>query len=398
MVSAGTRHHAAEAGHRSLSSSATHEVTASTAAHQGSRPFFEDTGPPPGPRLVACTLLKDEMPMLVEWIEFHRMLGFSQLVIYDDGSTDGTHLVERFYQQQGRDYVTYVPNTYNGTRIERRIEAAGQCFKHFQHLADWIIHLDIDEFIWSPQHDPLQGYFEQEVSAETHILYTGATRFGWGSQRRRYSYAFEEVPESQGLGQTIKLVNPAGLQLVTQSHFMRAADRRFGEPEDLVENSLEYCRSQRTTATRLSPCTNDGEMRHGKTWVRASTGQGLWTHGGSVQVDRGSGLEWFQIGDGMHMNTSECPSPICERADPWRLHIYHYRSPSMEDELKKSADWALQTDEGFFSWLTDEQYTETTQYLNTIRDVAMMQFGARLEQRVAALLYPPSHQDKLQSQ
>lgn len=45
----------------------------------------------------------------------------------------------------------------------------------------------------SPQHDPLQGYFEQEVPAETHILYTGATRFGWGRQRRRYSYAFEEV-------------------------------------------------------------------------------------------------------------------------------------------------------------------------------------------------------------
>ena len=89
--------------------------------------------------------------------------------------------------------------------------------------------------------------------------------------------------------------------------------------------AVSIFRSQRTTETRLSPCTNDGEMRHGKTWIRASTGQGLWTHGGSVRVDRGAGPEWFQIGDGMHMNTSDCPSPVCERADPWRLHIYHYR-------------------------------------------------------------------------
>ena len=90
-------------------------------------------------------------------------------------------------------------------------------------------------------------------------------------------------------------------------------------------------RLRRTTPTKLSPCTNDGEMRHGKTWIRASTGQGLWTHGGSVKVDRGSGLDWFQIGDGMQMNTSECPSPVCERADPWRLHIYHYRCARYAD-------------------------------------------------------------------
>lgn len=66
----------------------------------------------------------------------------------------------------------------------------------------------------------------------------------------------------------------------------------------------------------------------------------------------------------------------------------------MEDELKKSADWALATDKDFFSWLTDEQYTETTKYLNTIRDVAMMQFGERLKQRVAELLSLASSVDE----
>lgn len=66
----------------------------------------------------------------------------------------------------------------------------------------------------------------------------------------------------------------------------------------------------------------------------------------------------------------------------------------MEDELKKSADWALATDEGFLSWLTDEQYTVTTQYLNTIRDIAMLQFGERLRRRVAALLSPAAYEDE----
>lgn len=51
-----------------------------------------------------------------------------------------------------------------------------------------------------------------------------------------------QVPDEDGTGSEIELINPAGLQLVTQTHFRRAADRRFGEPEDLVAESLEYCR------------------------------------------------------------------------------------------------------------------------------------------------------------
>ncbi len=58
----------------------------------------------------------------------------------------------------------------------------------------------------------------------------------------------------------------------------------------------------------------------------------------------------------------------------------------MEDEMKKSTDWALEADGGFLSWLTDEQYTETTAFLNSVRDVAMSRFGKRLRERMAPLL------------
>ena len=121
-------------------------------------------------------------------------------------------------------------------------------------------------------------------------------------------------------------LHPAISCFVTLPPFVPACFTR----ENVISHLHGLChRLRRTTSTKLSPCTNDGEMRHGKTWIRASTGQGLWTHGGSVRVDRGSGLDWFQIGDGMQMNTSECPSPVCERADPWRLHIYHYRCAAL---------------------------------------------------------------------
>ncbi len=49
-------------------------------------------------RLVACAQLKNEVPYVVEWIEFHRLVGFSHLIIYDDFSTDNMSLLDKLYR------------------------------------------------------------------------------------------------------------------------------------------------------------------------------------------------------------------------------------------------------------------------------------------------------------
>jgi Glycosyl transferase family 2 len=50
-------------------------------------------------RVTACTIVRNELPYLIEWIEFHRLVGFHRLVVYDDNSTDGTHLLGQLYEQ-----------------------------------------------------------------------------------------------------------------------------------------------------------------------------------------------------------------------------------------------------------------------------------------------------------
>ena len=71
--------------------------------------------------------------------------------------------------------------------------ACGACFGAVKAQADWIIHIDIDEFVWSPKYPHLPDYFLHEVPEITHILYVGASRFGWEGQRRRYTWALEPV-------------------------------------------------------------------------------------------------------------------------------------------------------------------------------------------------------------
>ena len=45
-----------------------------------------------------CSLMKNEVPYLVEWVEFHRLMGFSYIAMYDDGSTDNAMLAETLYR------------------------------------------------------------------------------------------------------------------------------------------------------------------------------------------------------------------------------------------------------------------------------------------------------------
>lgn len=43
--------------------------------------------------LAICALIRDEAPYMAEWLEFHRLVGVSRFVLYDDHSTDGTRNV-----------------------------------------------------------------------------------------------------------------------------------------------------------------------------------------------------------------------------------------------------------------------------------------------------------------
>lgn len=184
------RAHSTAAAARSLAGSMAGEATRSgDAAHQ-------DSLSPAGvaaPRLLACSLMKNEVPYALEWIEFHRLMGFDRIVIYDDFSTDNASMLSSLYEQHGRHYLTIEPGLEDEDPRIRRIRSAADCFTKYKDQSDWLIHLDIDEFVWSPAHPDLPTYFMQEVPDKAHIIYAGATRFGFNGQKSRHSFALHEA-------------------------------------------------------------------------------------------------------------------------------------------------------------------------------------------------------------
>ncbi|KAK9820723.1 hypothetical protein WJX74_003809 [Apatococcus lobatus] len=357
-----------------------------------------DSNPPQADehRIVACVQLRNELPYLIEWIEFHRVMGFTHMVIYDDFSSDNVTMLETLYKEHQRSYLTVVPPFAAGQdKFTHRAKTAEHCFLNFHHLADWMINMDVDEFVWSPSYPSLQQYFRSEVPSANHILHVGATRFGWSGQRDRFTYSLQLVANDSS--RSVKLVNPNGVQLLVSSHTHRAADQRFNEPEEILKQSNKLCQQYAQELGEWSPCTNDYNGNFGKTFVRTHNAMSVWTHGGNVRLPYSNGnLPYTDIGlnNGGDIESEVCPSPICARADPFKLHIYHFRAPSMADSTKKNAEMG-DVDEAALHKATAEQlaksdalYEEETWFFNQIRDISLVRFADLLRERIAPLLSP----------
>lgn len=111
-------------------------------------PFAQAVDAPPakgtsGKVIVAC--MKNEGPFLLEWIAYHRAIGFHNLVIFTNDCEDGTDgLLDRLMEMG---IVSHVRNDdWKGNSPQNH--ALNLAMKHpVVRNAEWIVHIDVDEFI-----------------------------------------------------------------------------------------------------------------------------------------------------------------------------------------------------------------------------------------------------------
>ncbi|MCL7487239.1 MAG: glycosyltransferase family 2 protein [Desulfobulbaceae bacterium] len=94
--------------------------------------------------LVMSLLVKDEVDVIRENIEYHRKIGVDHFLVIDNASTDGTTDILDEYRQKGYLDYTVEPGPYS--QSEWVTGLARRAFCDFN--ADWIINNDGDEFWW----------------------------------------------------------------------------------------------------------------------------------------------------------------------------------------------------------------------------------------------------------
>src|ERR1700682_4458448 len=102
--------------------------------------------------LAVCAMFKDEAPYLVEWIEFHRLIGVEHFFLYDNRSADSSRAVLEPWVRAGVVSVaeSSIPLADGGQSL---VYADG--LERARGHARWLAFLDIDEFLFSPERKSL---------------------------------------------------------------------------------------------------------------------------------------------------------------------------------------------------------------------------------------------------
>lgn len=105
------------------------------------RPF--DAAPRTGTMIVAC--MKNEAPYILEWVAHHRAIGVDRFLIFTNDCSDGTDLILDRLAELG--VVIHLSNNeWQGKSPQQAALNRAVKLPEFR-AADWIIHIDVDEYI-----------------------------------------------------------------------------------------------------------------------------------------------------------------------------------------------------------------------------------------------------------
>jgi hypothetical protein len=103
---------------------------------------------PSKPTTAICAIAKNEGRYLPEWIAYHKLIGFDEILVYNHESDDDSGAVLDSFAEHGVTQVAWsVP-----PRTKPQWLAYADGLERLRDSAAWIAFIDIDEFVVLPQH------------------------------------------------------------------------------------------------------------------------------------------------------------------------------------------------------------------------------------------------------
>ena len=111
-------------------------------------------------KCVLCATVRNEGPWLLEWIAYHRVIGFDSLVIVSNDNCDGSDLLLNRLDECG--IIKYIPNDNPGVpsySIQgKAYRLARETDLFYDH--EWACVLDADEFLVLNKHETVKDFLE----------------------------------------------------------------------------------------------------------------------------------------------------------------------------------------------------------------------------------------------
>ena len=97
-------------------------------------------------KATVCLIVKNEEDCIVEWLLHYHHIGFDQVIVYDNGSSDRTAaLVNDCAAKIDCRCINWTPKS----SLDPQVDAYNDCVQRFGSSTDWLAFYDIDEFLIS---------------------------------------------------------------------------------------------------------------------------------------------------------------------------------------------------------------------------------------------------------
>ena len=132
-------------------------------------------------QLMAAVIIKNEAPYMIEWLEFHRLVGVQKVIIYNNDSSDNIQQILKPYLDNK--FVELIPWPNFLSHYNHQHMAYAHAFRHTSRLTKWLAILDADEFLFAPTGQPLP----EILSSYAHIpiIAAGMRVFGFGGHDKK---------------------------------------------------------------------------------------------------------------------------------------------------------------------------------------------------------------------
>ena len=149
-------------------------------------------------KVLLCAIAKQENLYIKEWVKYHLELGFDHITIYDNNETDGEKI---------SDVIGGYPNVniidFRGRHqksCETQVAAYNACYKGAS-TYDWVMFMDIDEFLWLKDYTNIKSFLEQSWVKKANVI-----RFHWKCYSDNGKLKYEDLPVMERFTEVCKNV------------------------------------------------------------------------------------------------------------------------------------------------------------------------------------------------
>lgn len=89
--------------------------------------------------------MKNEGPFILEWLAYHKVIGFEKFLIFSNNSDDGTTEILEALDSVGE--IKHCYQDINSEQVVSKIVATAAKDSDFINVGDWVVWLDADEFL-----------------------------------------------------------------------------------------------------------------------------------------------------------------------------------------------------------------------------------------------------------